>query len=103
VFESFMDSDSDLYVELGMGIVVQGYGIVSFKMDSGGTLRVTNVLWVPKLRRSVLSILEIEKNGYDVLFQDEQVMIMPRGYSSEKVVVFGLRERNLYRIKSQPM
>jgi hypothetical protein len=28
---------------------------------------------------------------------------MPRGSSSNKEVVFGVRERNLYRIKGHPM
>jgi hypothetical protein len=34
---------------------------------------VTNVLWVPELRRSVLLVSVIEKKGYEVLFQDGQV------------------------------
>jgi hypothetical protein len=28
---------------------------------------------------------------------------MPRGSSSDKAIVFGVRERNLYRLKGQPM
>jgi hypothetical protein len=51
LFESFTESDSDMYVELGMGTkhAVQGSGTVSFQMESGDVLRVTNVLWVPEL------------------------------------------------------
>jgi hypothetical protein len=37
-------------------------------MESGDVLRVTNVLWVPELRRSVLSVSMIEEKGYVVLF-----------------------------------
>jgi hypothetical protein len=42
LFESFTKSDSDLYVELGMGTkhAVQGSGIVSFQMELGDVLRV---------------------------------------------------------------
>jgi hypothetical protein len=64
---------------------------------------VTNVLWVPKRRRSVLSVSIIEKKGYVVLFQDGQVLFIPRGSSSETAVVLGVRESNLYRLKGQPM
>jgi hypothetical protein len=39
---------------------------------------VRNVLWVPELRRSVLSVSTIEKKGYDILFQDGQALIKPR-------------------------
>jgi hypothetical protein len=83
LFESFTESDSDLYVELGMGTkhAVQGSGTLSFRMELGDVLRVTNVLWVPELRRSVFSISEIEKKGYEVLFWDGQALFMPRGSS----------------------
>jgi len=83
LFESFTESDSDLYVELGMGTkhAMQGSGTLSFRMESGDVLRVTNVLWVPELRRSVFSISEIEKKGYEVLFWDGQALFMPRGSS----------------------
>ena len=83
LFESFTESDSDLYVELGMGTkhAMQGSGTLSFQMESGDVLRVTNVLWVPELRRSVFSISEIEKKGYEVLFWDGQALFMPRGSS----------------------
>jgi hypothetical protein len=43
---------------------------------------VTNVLWVLELRRGVLSISVIEKKRYEVLFQDAQVLIMPKRSSS---------------------
>ena len=70
LFESFTESDSNMYVELGMGTKhgVQGSRTVQFRMESGDVLRVTNVLWVPKLRKSVLSVSTIEEKGYVVLF-----------------------------------
>jgi hypothetical protein len=105
LFKSFTESDSDLYVELGMGTkhAVQGSRTMSLRMESRDVLRLTNVLWVPKLKKSVLLVSAIEEKGYDVLFQDEQVLFMPRGYSSHTAVVLGVRESNLYRIKGQPM
>jgi len=62
-------------------------------------LTVMNVLWLPELRRSVLSISSIEKKGLDVVFQDGQVLIKPKGSISNTIVVFGVRERKLYRLK----
>jgi hypothetical protein len=74
LFESFTKSDSDVHVELGMGTkhAVKGSGTVPFLMESGGVLRVMDMLWVPELRRSVLSVSVIEKKGFDVAFQDGQ-------------------------------
>jgi hypothetical protein len=71
LFDSFTETGSDLCVELGMGTkhAVRGSGTMSFWMESGDVLRVSNVLWVPELRRSVLSVSTIEEKGYAVLFQ----------------------------------
>jgi len=71
-------------------------------MESKGILRVTNVPWVKELM-SVLSVSMIEKKGNEVLFRDGQVLIMPRGSSLDKAIVFRVRERSLYRLKAQPM
>jgi hypothetical protein len=51
LFESFSVSDSGMYMELGMETthVVQGFETVVFHMESGDALRVTNVLWVPRV------------------------------------------------------
>jgi hypothetical protein len=72
LFEKFTKTDSDLCVELSMGTgnALQGSCIVSFKLESKEMLRVLNVLWVPELRRSVLSVSEIENKGYHILFRD---------------------------------
>jgi hypothetical protein len=72
LFGIFIKYDSYVHVELGMGTkhAVKGSGIVSFHMELGGVLRVTNLLWVPQIKRSVLSVSMIEKKGYDVTFQD---------------------------------
>jgi hypothetical protein len=105
LFESFTKPNSDLYVEIGRGPkhAIEGSRTVSFRMESGDVLRVTNVLWVPELKKSVLSVSAIDKKGFDVVFQDGQVLIKPRGSSSDTVVVLGVRERNLSRLKGQPM
>ena len=53
-------------LDIGTKHAVKGSGTVPFWMESGGTLRVSNVLWVPELKRSVLLVLVIEKKGFDV-------------------------------------
>jgi hypothetical protein len=45
----------------------------------------------------------LRRRGFDVLFEDGQALIKPRGSSSNIVVDFGVRESNLYRLKGQPM
>jgi hypothetical protein len=105
LFESFTTSNSDMHADLGVATkhAVKGSGTMPFQMESGGVLRVTNVLWVPELKSSVLSVSTIEKKGYEVLFRDGHALIMPKGSSSDKAIVFGVRESNLYKLKAKPM
>jgi hypothetical protein len=42
------------------------------------------VLWVPELRRSVLSVSEIEKKGYHILFRDGQCCLCPDDLASDQ-------------------
>jgi hypothetical protein len=55
---------------MGTKHALQGSGTMPFWIESGGILRVMNVLWVLELRRSLLSVSMIEKKGYEVLFRD---------------------------------
>jgi hypothetical protein len=105
LFESFTESYSNMHVELGMGTkhAMKGFGTVSFQIESGGVSRVTDLLWVQELRRSVFSVSTIQNNGYDVLFHDGQALIGPRGSSLDTTVVLGVRESNLYKLKGQAM
>jgi hypothetical protein len=101
---STTETGSNLCVELGMGTkhAVQGSGTVSFWLESREVLSVSNVLWVPK-RRSVLSVSEIEKKGYHILFRDGQVLFAPRRFSFRSAMVLGVKEGNLYWLRGQPM
>jgi hypothetical protein len=59
-----------MHVKFSMGTkhAVKGYGIVPFWMESGGTLRMQDLLRVIGLKRSVIPVLMIEKNGFDFMF-----------------------------------
>jgi hypothetical protein len=105
LFDTLTETGPDLCVELGTRAKhsVRGSGTVSFRLDSGETLRVSNVLWVPELRRSVLSVSEIERKGYHVMFRYGQVLLVPRRTSFRSTMVLGVREGNLYRLRGQPM
>ena len=94
-----------MHVELGVGTKYAGEGsrTIPFQMESGGVLRVDNVLWVPKIKKSVLSVSTIENKGFDIIFQDGRVLIKLRGSSLVAVAILGVREGNFYRLNCKPM
>jgi hypothetical protein len=50
-------------------------------------LRVSNVLWVPKIKRSVFLVSKIERKGYHILFRKGNVLFVPKR-SSFKLACF---------------
>jgi hypothetical protein len=104
-FDNHIETGFDLCVELGMGMkhAMRGFCTISLWMELGDVLRVSNVLWEPELRRSVLSVSTIEEKGYAVLFRNKSVLLMPKRSSLKLAVVLGVREGNLYRLKGRPM
>jgi hypothetical protein len=58
VLENFTNIGLDLCVELGTRVkhAILGSGTISFRLELGEVLRVSNVLWVLELKRNVLSI-----------------------------------------------
>jgi hypothetical protein len=105
LFDTLTETGPDLCVEVGTRAKhsVRGSDTISFRMESSEIPRVSNVLWVPELRKSVLSILEIERKGYRVLFRNGQVLLVPRQTSFRSAMVLGVKEGNLYRLRGQPM
>lgn len=58
LFDTITETGSDLCVELDTRAKhsVRGSSIISFRLESGEIPKVSNVLLVPELRKSVLSL-----------------------------------------------
>ena len=61
-----------------------------------------DVLYVPGLKKNLLSISGLEKKGFRVAFVDGQVLIWPRGKTINDVVVIGVEEGGMYKLKGSP-
>ena len=62
-------------------------------------MRMKKVLYVPGLKKNLLSISTLHKKGYRVSFKDGQVLMCPKGKSIEDGLVIGEEEGGLYKIK----
>jgi hypothetical protein len=56
---------------------VKGVGCVRFQQESGGSLEVAEVLFVSELKVRLLSVLDLEDEGYGVAFEHGHVLIYP--------------------------
>ena len=66
-------------------------------------MKMKEVLYVPGLKKNLLSILALDKKGYRVAFIDGQVLMWSKGKTIEDVVVIGEEEGGLYKLKGHPL
>jgi hypothetical protein len=82
---------------------VKAIGCVRFQLESGGSLEVEEVLFVPRLKVSLLSVSALEDERYGVVFKHGHVFIHPKGATMDIAEVIGVRQGRLYRLLGQPV
>jgi hypothetical protein len=62
-------------------------------------MKMKEVLYVPCLKKNLLSISTLDKKGFRVAFIDGQVLMWPRGKTLDDAEVIGFEEGRLYKLK----
>ena len=65
-------------------------------------MKMKDVLFVPGLKKNLLSISGLDAKGMRVAFVDGQVLMWPKGKSIDDVVVIEEQEGGLYKLKGEP-
>ena len=68
---------------------IKRIGEASYKLDSRTPMKMEEVLYVPGLKKNLLSISALDKKGYRVSFIDGQILMWTKGKSIEDAVVIG--------------
>jgi hypothetical protein len=103
LFSIMMERDSGVHVYLGddARYIVKGKGIVTFQLDSGGSLDAHNVLYVPSLKNNLLSVSTMEDMSFSITFQSGKVLIHRNNASPYIAVVVVVREAHLYKLQGK--
>ena len=81
---------------------IKGSAESSYKLDYGKSMTMKEVLFVPRLKRNLLSISALDAKGMIVAFIDGQVIMWPKGKTINDAVVIGEQEEGLYKLKGHP-
>ena len=81
---------------------IKGIGKYIYKIESGTSMKMKEVLYVPDLKNNLPPISNIDNKGYIVAFIDGQVLMRSKGNTLEDVVVIGEQEGGLYKLKGHP-
>ena len=69
--------------------------MISFVTTNGESRNISNVIYVPKIKRNLLSIAAITDQGHVVKFTKIRVKILNEG---GKIIGQGVRRNNLYEL-----
>ena len=60
-----------------------------------------DVLYVPGLKKNLLSISALEEKGFGTAFVDDQVLMWPKGKNVDDAAMIGVQDGGLYKLKGQ--
>jgi transposase InsO family protein len=106
--EHFSDlRDIEVRIEISLGddrvVRVAGVGIVAFQRDGMPPISFTDVLYVPGMKKNLISVYTLEDKGLEVTFRGTKVLIHPRRSSLALGQVIGVRDGKLFRLLFQPL
>jgi hypothetical protein len=98
-FSQLTEKDMQFNIEMGDDGKYQakGVGVVKFERESGKLLYLRDVLYVPGLKKNLVSISVLEDLAYEVFFRKGKVLM--KSLRSKIVVQIGVRVKTLYMLQ----
>jgi hypothetical protein len=75
-------------------------GESNHKMNSGNSLKMKGILYVPRLKKILLSISSLENKVFRVSFIDGEFLMWAKGETLNEAIIIGNEENGLYKLKS---
>ena len=98
-FSELSESGTDIEAVLRDDDIVRavGVGTLTFDREPKPPLKVSDVLYVPGMRKNLISVSALEDRGYEILFSRGQVLIYPRGAPADLARVIGVHYAKVYK------
>jgi hypothetical protein len=75
------------------------WGESNHKLNSGNSLKMKNVLYVPGLKKNLLSISTLENKCFRFSCIDGEVIMWAKGETLNEAIIIGSEENVLYKLK----
>jgi hypothetical protein len=101
----FVEKETHIHVVLGYDAKynVRGVGTSTFQLDLDMKLKLEKVLYVPGMKRNLVSIFALEDKGYKITFSEGRVLAWHKDSHIRFSKVIGVRENILYRLSIKPV
>jgi len=80
---------------------IEGVGSISFKLESRARVHVDEVLYVPRLKKNILSVATLEYKGYWVILKDRKALLWDKGSHVSIAKPIGTCSGGLYVVSGQ--
>jgi len=103
LFSSLTEKDLEIHVELAddAKYAMKGERTILFQLESSGSLEAHDVLYVPRLKKKLLSVSIMKNKGFVVIFRKAKELTHSKRASPNIKVSIGVREGNLYRSRAK--
>ena len=100
MFSELSQSEIDAEVVLGDDTVVRavGRGTITFQMESISPIILRDVLYVPRMKKNLVSVFMIKDRGLGVSFLDGHVRVFPKIARPYASYTIGVRCGKLYKL-----
>ena len=71
-------------------------------MDSSTTLNITKILYVPGIKKNLLSVSTLEDKGFRVTFMEGKALLWHKDSDLSSTLVIGVQEGGLYKLLGHP-
>lgn len=77
---------------------VKGIGTCTIKLKSGNSIQLSGVLYVPGIKRNLISISALEDDGFRIAFMGGKVLPCPKNSTIKRALTIGVRQGLLYEL-----
>jgi hypothetical protein len=96
---NYQDTKFKAKVEMGDDDTydIKGFGSTSFRFQSGNIFYIDEILYVPSLKKNLISVPVLESKGYSVAFSKGKALMWSSNEDINSAITIGTRESGLYK------
>eukprot|EP00253_Pinus_taeda_P002262 PITA_02262 len=96
---NLIEKETNLEIVLGDNAKypMKGVGNVTLQLNQGNTIHLQEVLYVPDLKKNLVSVSAMEDKGYKVTFIDGKVRVWKKNF--KEAFTLGFRVDSLYQVR----
>jgi hypothetical protein len=80
---------------------IKSFGSASFQLQSSNIFHIDEILYVPGLKKNLISVAVLESKGYSIAFTKGKALMWSSDENMSTTMTIGTRESGLYKISGQ--